>query len=66
MSTTVTNLLGVNVKLFVGDILENVIKKANDLFLAETEGFDEVKVQGCPCIQQINFYNLLGLTNNSN
>jgi hypothetical protein len=55
MSTTVTNLLGVNGKLFVGDILENVIKKANDLFLAETEGFDELKVQGCPCIQQINF-----------
>jgi len=46
--------------------LENVNKKANDLFQAETEGCDEVKVQGSPCIQQINFYKLLGKTNSSN
>jgi len=55
-----------NGKLFVVDILENVNKKANDLFQAETEGCDEVKVQGSPCIQQINFYKLLGKTNSSN
>ena len=55
MSTTVTDLLGLNGKLFVVDILENVNKKANDLFQAETEGCEEVKVQGSPCIQLINF-----------